>query len=123
MRVPVPARPAAVLAAPGPKRAALLAGPLTLALLAGCASAPAPPGTQVPEQTLLQTVQPGVTTMASVRAAFGPTTRVVFDSGRQVWVYQSPAPGGRFSEFVILFDPAGVVAKVRRRAPDPFDEK
>jgi len=44
---------------------------------------------------------------------------VRFDSGFETWVYQSPAGGGQFAEFVVLIDPAGVVAKTRTRAPVP----
>jgi hypothetical protein len=50
-------------------------------------------------------------------AAFGPTRHVVFDSGYEAWVYQSPAGGGRFAEFVVLINPAGIVAKTRTRPP------
>lgn len=83
-------------------------------LLAGCAATSAPPGTQVPAGRLEQVV-PGVTTRAQLLAAFGPTRRVVFDSGYEAWVYQSPAGGGRFAEFVVLIDPAGIVSKTRTR--------
>lgn len=86
-------------------------------LLAGCAAAPVPPGTQVAGERLAQTVVPGRTTKAELLAAFGPTKSVVFDSGYEAWVYQSPAGGGRYSEFVILVGPDGVVKKTRRRAP------
>jgi hypothetical protein len=90
---------------------------LLLLALAGCVSTPAPPGTQVAEERLAQSVVPGQTTKAKLLAAFGPTRTVRFDSGYEVWMYQSPAGGGRFAEFVILVDPAGVVSKTRRRAP------
>jgi hypothetical protein len=40
----------------------------------------------------------------------------VFDSGYEVWVYQSPAGGGRFAEFVVLINRDGVVTKTRTRA-------
>lgn len=86
-------------------------------LLAGCASQPAPPGAQLSAERLAQRVVPGVTTRAELLAAFGPTRHVRFDSAYEVWVYQSPAGGGRFAEFVILLDPAGVVSKTRTRAP------
>jgi len=59
----------------------------------------------------------GRTTKVELLAAFGPTKSVRFDSGYEAWVYQSPAGGGRFSEFVVLIDPAGVVSKTRTRAP------
>jgi hypothetical protein len=62
-------------------------------------------------------VLPGRTTKAELLAAFGPTRTVRFDSGYEVWLYQSPAGAGQFSEFVVLLDPAGVVSKTRRRAP------
>jgi hypothetical protein len=87
-----------------------------LAALAGCATAPEPPGTQASAERLAQTVVPGRTTKSDLLAAFGPTKNVVFSSGYEAWVYQSPAGGGRFSEFVILIDPAGVVKKTRQRA-------
>jgi hypothetical protein len=90
---------------------------LLLVALAGCASAPPPPGAQVAEDRLAQSVVPGRTTKAELLAAFGPTRSVRFDSGYEVWLYQSPAGGGRFAEFVVLVDPAGVVSKTRRRAP------
>ena len=90
---------------------------LLLVALAGCASTPPPPGAQVAEERLAQSVVPGSTTKAELIAAFGQTRSVRFDSGYEVWLYQSPAGGGRFAEFVILVDPAGVVSKTRRRAP------
>jgi hypothetical protein len=94
--------------------------PIVLVLacaLAGCATAPAPVGTAVPAARLDAAVVPGQTTRAQMLAALGPTKFVHFDSGYEVWLYQSPADGGRFAEFVVLVDPAGVVRKTRRRAP------
>lgn len=85
-------------------------------LLAGCASTSAPTGTQVAAERLRQTVVPGTTTKAQLLTAFGPTRKVVFDSGYEAWVYQSPAGGGRFAEFVVLINPAGIVTKTRTRA-------
>ena len=90
---------------------------LSLCMLAGCAATPAPPGAQVALERLQQGVVPGTTTRAQLLAAFGPTKSVVFDSGYEAWVYQSPAGGGKFSEFVVLLNPAGVVARTRTRAP------
>lgn len=87
------------------------------ALLAGCASTPAPLGTTLPEATLTAAVIPGQTTRAQMLAALGPTKFVHFDSGYETWLYQAPAAGGRYTEFVVLVDPAGVVRKLRRRAP------
>jgi len=91
---------------------------LCAALLAGCATQnAAPPGVQVPAERLQQTVIAGQTTKAQLLAAFGPTKNVRFDSGFEAWVYQSPSGAGRFAEFVVLIDPAGVVAKTWTRAP------
>lgn len=87
------------------------------ALLAGCATQPAPPGANVAAERLSATVVAGSTTKAQLLAAFGPTKSVRFDSGYEAWVYQSPAGGGQFSEFVVLIDPSGVVSKMRTRAP------
>lgn len=93
---------------------------LCAALLAGCATQnAAPPGAQVPAGRLQQSVVAGQTTKAQLLAAFGPTKNVRFDSGFEAWVYQSPSGGGQFAEFVVLIDPAGVVAKTRTRAPSP----
>lgn len=91
---------------------------LSLLVLAGCASQPAPPpGTQAPLARLTEGVVPGRTTRAELLAAFGATKSVRFDSGYEAWVYQSPAGGGRYAEFVILLNPQGVVAKTRTRPP------
>jgi len=86
-------------------------------LLAGCASQPAPPGAVVAAERLAQSVVAGRTTRAELLAAFGPTKSVRFDSGYETWVYQSPAGGGRFAEFVVLIDPSGIVSKTRTRTP------
>ena len=90
---------------------------LCASLLAGCATAPAPVGTAIPAARLDAAVVPRQTTRAQMLAALGPTKFVHFDSGYEVWLYQSPADGGKFAEFVVLVDPAGVVSKTRRRAP------
>jgi hypothetical protein len=92
-----------------------------LLLLAACASAPPPPGLQVEEARLLAAAVPGDATRASLRAAFGPTTSQRFDSGVEVWLYQAPGAAG-FTELVVQFDRDGVVRKVRRRPPHPFDQ-
>jgi len=93
---------------------------LCAALLAGCATQnAAPPGAQVPAERLQQTVIAGQTTRAQLLAEFGPTKNVRFDSGFEAWVYQSPSGSGQFAEFVVLIDPAGIVAKTRTRAPTP----
>lgn len=90
---------------------------LCAALAAGCATTAATPGTQVAAERLAAAIVPGRTTKAELLATFGKTKSVVFDSAYEAWLYQSPAGGGRFSEFVVLIDPSGVVAKTRQRAP------
>ena len=88
-----------------------------LAALAGCATTPPPLGATVPEAKIAAALVPGQTTRARMLADLGPTKFVHFDSGYEVWLYQAPADGGRFAEFVVLVDPRGIVAKTRRRAP------
>jgi hypothetical protein len=90
---------------------------LAVSLLAGCATTPPPVGTSVPAAKLDSAIVPGQTTRDQMVAALGTTKSVRFDSGYEVWLYQSPADGGRFAEFVVLVDPAGIVRKTRRRAP------
>ena len=59
----------------------------------------------------------GKSTKGDVLAALGKTVTVPFDSGYEVWVYHLK-PGT--AEFVLLFDPAGVLARTRvRTAPLP----
>jgi hypothetical protein len=90
----------------------------------------------------------GKSTKADVAAAFGTTTVVSFDSGYEVWVYQiigeriteqrsakaswverflhggSEIGTRAKTEFVILFDPSGVVTKIRiRPAPAAAEAK
>jgi hypothetical protein len=63
----------------------------------------------------------GTSTRADVAATLGPAAVVPFDSGYEVWVYRVREPGvaaGK-TELVILFDPSGVVKKVRVRRPPP----
>ena len=95
------------------KRFALI---LCAVALAGCATTPAaPPGTVVPNDAIEQAVQPGVTTRAMLLARFGATTSIRFDSGVEVWRYLiAPTAGAGHGEVVIVLDPRGVVAKVRR---------
>ena len=94
------------------KTSALL---LAAVLLAGCAAQGVPPGTQVAAERLAAGIVPGRTTKAELLARFGKTKAVVFDSGYEAWLYQSPAGGGRFAEFVVLLGPDGIVAKTRQR--------
>ena len=96
--------------------------PLLVTLVLGaCASAPPPPGTQVDTARVASAAVVGAT-RASVLAALGKTHQVRFDSGYETWLYQVPRGGGRFAEFVILFDPSGKVSKTRQREPQPGDK-
>jgi hypothetical protein len=93
------------------KPAATLAA---IALLAGCASGPQLAGTVVPEERTAQ-VMPGKTTKAGLLSLLGKTDAVVFDSGYEAWLYEIPAGGGKYAEFVVLIGPDGLVRKTRRR--------
>ena len=60
----------------------------------------------------------GKSTKADVRAALGEAIVVDFYSGYEVWVYREqlreklPPPA---TEFVLLFDPSGILTKTRIR--------
>ena len=94
--------------------------------IAGCETPGAPmnPSAVVTSQRL--TVNPanrmrdavviGKSTKADVRAALGDTLAISFDNGYEVWVYRLERD--TTAEFVILFAPSGIVAKIRIR-PDP----
>jgi hypothetical protein len=109
---------------------------LLCAAIAGCATLEAPatnttaslPGTRAIAASSAQSaIAIGRSTKQDVEAALGRTTRVSFDSGYEVWVYRwsdgapavSPAvrPAASGAEFVVLFNPSGVVAKTRLRQP------
>ena len=55
----------------------------------------------------------GRSTRADVIASLGETLVIGFDNAYEVWVYRLAED--RRGEFVILFDPSGVVAKTRVR--------
>lgn len=90
-------------------------------LLGACAGTPVPPGTQADQQRLAAAAVPGQASRASVLAALGPTVKVSFDSGYETWLYLVPRGAGRFAEFVILFEPNGLVGNTRLREPAPSD--
>jgi hypothetical protein len=59
---------------------------------------------------------------AEVTAALGAANVIAFDSGWEVWVYRWPGAERSRSaatELVLLFEPAGVVRKVRVRPGMP----
>lgn len=95
---------------------------LALTVLTGCATRTAD-GPPVPFDRIGQAVVIGQSSKAQVLAALGPATAIRFDSGYEVWRYHyGPARGDGAedsAEFVILFDPQGIVRKTRQREPGP----
>lgn len=90
------------------------------ACVAGCAAPGSSRFTIVPADRARESIIIGKTTKADVIAAFGKTTVVSFDSGFEVWAYQYRGERPGKNEFVVLFNPSGVVAKTRvRPAPPP----
>ena len=87
------------------------------AALSACASTQAPPATLVPEHIFGARVEVGQTTRAELLGAFGPTRKVVFDNGAEVWLYVANAGAQHYTELVLLIGPDGVVRQSRRRAP------
>jgi hypothetical protein len=72
----------------------------------------------VTAQAVKDGITPGKSSKADVIAALGPTTRIQFDSGFEVWVYRYANDGvtGRGgAELVVLFTPSGVASKTRIR--------
>lgn len=65
--------------------------------------------------TAAQSVVVGSTTRPQVAALLGPGETLRFENGYEVWVYRARDPQARprAEELAILFDAAGVVAKVR----------
>jgi len=103
---------------------------LCAALLAGCAGAPlfsqGEPRPQFRDpalsvDTAAQWLAPGRTTRQEVLERLGPGEAVRFDTGYEVRVWR--AKGARDEratpELVVLFDPGGLVRKVRARPGYP----
>ena len=99
----------------------LAAGCMTLLLVACAAPAPMAPVAPVPEAALLAHAQPGVATSAGMAASFGPARVQRFANGYQVWQYRLDRKGLRPAELVLLFDPAGVLRKLRLHEPSAID--
>lgn len=114
----------------------MLRASLVLAFCAGLAACAGINPTDAPSLTKAGVVAPGVardavvagkSTRRDVLALLGETAVVGFESGYEVWVYhlRDGASAGTQdrtkgqAEFVILFDPSGVVAKTRIRPAPP----
>lgn len=92
-------------------------------LVAGCASTPSsPPPLKSGEVRSIEVARNGLSigtsTKTEVRALLGRTNEVAFDSGYEVWAYrqqlkEKEKPPSR--ELVLLFDPSGVLRKMRLR--------
>ncbi len=61
----------------------------------------------------------GTSTKADARAALGEATVVDFDSGYEVWVYREQLKDKPPAEFVLLFDPSGILKK-KKQGQTPF---
>ncbi len=109
---------------------------LSVFLVAGCAGPFNTTTTAIAAAPSSDTIAIGKSTKADVLATLGSTKSISFDSGYEVWVYKVPVQAnysagmrelmehallGRGvlgnAEYVVLFDPAGVVAKTRIRPP------
>jgi hypothetical protein len=92
--------------------------------VAGCAT-PITTGGIASARDAQAAVVIGKSTKADVEAALGKAIVVSFDSGYEVWVYRERgASVGLFAqsrkekaEFVLLFEPSGVLKKTRVRMP------
>jgi outer membrane protein assembly factor BamE (lipoprotein component of BamABCDE complex) len=88
------------------------------ALLVACA-APAPRSRPPFADPLLSVdraaaaLSPGSTTKAQARALLGEPETVPFDSGYEAWVYRRQGEGAPREELVLLFEPAGTLARMR----------
>lgn len=95
------------------------------ALLAGCAltqpipvARPLGPGEIASARQAENALELGKSTKADVKALLGEATALEFASGYEVWVYRErrdPKTQSPSSELVLLFEPAGILAKTRVR--------
>ena len=95
------------------------------ACAAGCATPAATTGGIASARDAQAAVAIGKSTKADVEAALGKAIVVGFDSGFEVWVYRERrAAAGLFAqprreqaELVLLFEPSGILKKMRVRQP------
>ena len=104
---------------------------IMIALLA-CSAGPGPalqagaPGIvasrNITPQSARDAVSIGTSTKAQVEGALGKPIAIPFDTGYEMWVYRWPGaePTARAAtELVVLFEPSGVLKKVRLRPGYP----
>jgi hypothetical protein len=98
----------------------------TCLIVAGCAlveqkttkQAPLGPAEVRSARAAADAIAVGKSTKADVRAALGAAVVVDFESGYEVWVYRERLPEKAkppATELVLLFEPAGILAKTRIR--------
>jgi hypothetical protein len=75
-------------------------------------------GQSITPAAAMESIAIGKSRKADVSTALGPAIAIPFDSGYEVWVYRWPGrdrtPRGA-TELVVLFEPSGLVKKVRIR--------
>lgn len=75
-------------------------------------------GQSIGPEAALSLVVVGKSTKTDVSTALGDAIVIPFDSGYAVWVYRWPGPKNATrsaAELVVLFQPSGVVERVRLR--------
>jgi hypothetical protein len=85
---------------------------------AGLGSVGTPTGPPLAPQAGMETIVIGKSSKADVSATLGRAIVIAFDSGYEVWVYRwagSERTTRAATELVLLFEPSGLVAKVRVR--------
>ena len=77
-----------------------------------------PTGESLSPQSAMGLIAVGRSRKAEVASTLGPAIVIPFDSGYEPWVYRWPGADRKprsATELVVLFDPAGLVKKVRTR--------
>jgi hypothetical protein len=84
----------------------------------GPGTAQTPTGQRLSPQSAMDLIAVGKNRKVEVASALGPAIVIPFDSGYEAWVYRWPGADRTTrsaTELVVLFDPAGLVKKVRTR--------
>ena len=83
-------------------------------LIAACAGGGNRMIKSIDQETAARMLQPGVSTKADVTRTYGAAKVNKFDSGYEVWTYRDAGGWSKHTrELVFLFNPAGVVVKLR----------